>query len=30
MDRREHKLDHNAEVNWGPLSLVIVLGTPNL
>jgi hypothetical protein len=30
MERREQRLAHNEEVNWGPLSLVIISGTPNL
>jgi hypothetical protein len=30
MLRREHRLDHKAEVNCGPLSLVMIPGTPNL
>jgi hypothetical protein len=29
MERREQRLAHNEEVNWGPLSLVIISGTPN-
>jgi hypothetical protein len=30
MLRSEHRLDHKAEVNCGPLSLVMIPGTPNL
>jgi hypothetical protein len=28
MERRQHRLAHSEEVNWGPLSLVIISGTP--
>jgi hypothetical protein len=30
MLRREHRLDHKAEVNCGPLLLGMIPGTPNL
>jgi hypothetical protein len=30
MERREQRLAHKEEVNCGPLSLVIISGTPNL
>ncbi len=30
MLRSEHRLDHKAEVKSGPLSLVMIPGTPNL
>jgi hypothetical protein len=30
MDRREQRLAHNEDVNCGPLSLVMMSGTPNL
>ncbi len=30
MERREQRLAHNEDVNWGPLSLVMISGTPNL
>jgi hypothetical protein len=30
MERRVQRLAHNEDVNCGPLSLVIVSGTPNL
>jgi hypothetical protein len=30
MERREQRLAHNEDVNCGPLSLVMVSGTPNL
>jgi hypothetical protein len=30
MLRREQRLAHNEEVNWGPLWLVMMSGTPNL
>jgi hypothetical protein len=30
MLRREQRLGHKAEVNCGPLSLVMIPGTPNL
>jgi hypothetical protein len=30
MERREQRLAHNEDVNCGPLSLVMIAGTPNL